>query len=202
MTESTYIDIQFKGNEFSPKKLKKLTGLPLEILVETGEKSKKGRYKGKPSPFGIAVLKIEPTQESILKWCNQLLLLKSNLKDSFVKEIIFDIESTNDNFSNFSITQELSNKLTKLNAIINFTKIPNIEVDEFLHRILIHLDQTSIDNKELVAYKLKTIEKLWAKEIMSSKFSYAIVIYLLESLDSKKKLEPDTLQKYFDEFQE
>lgn len=202
MTENTYIDIQFKGDGFSPKKLKNSTGLPLEILVETGEKSKKGRYKGKPSPYGIALLKIEPTQDSIINWCNQLLLLKSNLKKSSVKEIIFDIESTNENFSNFSITKELSSKLNKLNAIINFTKTPNVEVDEFLKKVLLHLEQTTIEKKELVLYNLKTIEKLWAKEIMSTKYSYAIMIYIIESLNSNKNIEPENLQKYIDEFQE
>ena len=37
MSQNAYIDIQFKGDGFSPVKLKALTKFPLEILVESGE---------------------------------------------------------------------------------------------------------------------------------------------------------------------
>lgn len=202
MTYNTYIDIQFAGENFSPNKLKKLTNLPLEILVETGDIAKKGRYKGKPSPFGLALLKIEPNQNSISKWCD-ILLSKSNLlAESNVREIVFDIESANENFSNFSINKELTEKLSQLDAIINFTKIPKVEVDEFIQKIFIHFNDSSINNKKIIFHNLKIIGEQWSHEHMSPRFSFAIAIYLLESINSKKVIELEKFQKYIDEFQE
>jgi hypothetical protein len=123
MNTPTYIDIQFKGNGFSPKTLKELTNLPLEILIESGQIAKRGRYKGKKSPFGIALLKLDNSDNVLLDWSKKLLNIKDSLVQSKVEEIIFDIESTNENFKNFTITTELANNLSLLNAKINFNKL-------------------------------------------------------------------------------
>ena len=128
MNSKTNIDIHFKGNSFSPKKLSELTRLPIESLVESGEISKIGRYRGKPSPYGIGLLKLNPEENVIDKYCTILLGYKSALKESKVEEILFDIE-TNDGFQYFSILPKTAKILSTLNARIEFHKIPQNEED-------------------------------------------------------------------------
>lgn len=56
---TTTVDIVFEGNRFSPKALKKTTGLRINLLIEFDEIAKRGRYKGQKPPYGLATLKIE-----------------------------------------------------------------------------------------------------------------------------------------------
>ncbi len=93
-----YIDITFEGNKFSPHKLQTLTSLPIEALVEYGEKANKGRYKDSIAPYGLGLLKIgSATSEKLNKVLSNaldyLILVIKELKISGVDEINLDKEN-------------------------------------------------------------------------------------------------------------
>lgn len=204
MNTKTYIDIQFKGNGFSPKKLKKLTALPLEILVESGEIAKKGRHKGEKSPFGIALLKLDNTDNILYEWSNKLINIKEYLTLTNVEEIIFDIESTNENFSNFTITTELANNLSLLNAKINFNKIDDNNFDELISKIILHISHaSSIPNTENLQTNLQALKQSYSNNHMSLETTYGLIIFMFESLNSNSpNLETKSFEKFKKEYHE
>jgi len=95
----TSIDIRFEGNKFYPSRLIEKTQLPIQVLSEYGKTSTKGRYKGKSSPYGMAVLQIEAAtsqrevNELIKKYSENLIKNKNELLESGVEEIIFNLGS-------------------------------------------------------------------------------------------------------------
>jgi DNA-directed RNA polymerase sigma subunit (sigma70/sigma32) len=127
--QTIYIDIRFEGDKFSPKLMKKLTNFQLLSLAEYGEIAKTGRYKNRPSPYGMAILKTnEPIgNEDINKVLNnyieKLYKKAEDIKKSGVQEIIFEIGSSIDTSSELSIDKRILKKLAKLNAKINFYTI-------------------------------------------------------------------------------
>jgi hypothetical protein len=123
--QNTYIDIRFEGDRFSPKKLKKLTQLPIEILAEYGEIAKKGRYKNKPTPYGLALLKVEKNGKKDLRTnlfnsIKFLLTEKQALKKSGVEDIIVDIETSPNIEEGFYFDEDILASLSKLKAKIEF----------------------------------------------------------------------------------
>lgn len=129
--EKTYIDVVFEGEKFSPLRLKKLTQLDIEKLVEYGEIGKKGRYKDKPSPYGLGVLKINITEnanveDSLNKIIDNLLSKKSILRECGVDEITLDLESFSQNEVEYKISREIIKKISELNANIEISSVPNL----------------------------------------------------------------------------
>ncbi len=120
------IDIRFEGTYFFPSVLKKETDWPLNILVESGEISPRGKFKGKPSPYGIALLKIDEDFtkkdpiETIVLYSNKLIKIKKILEKSGVEEIVFDIETSNSKEYNYSLESDFIKKLNFLNARVDF----------------------------------------------------------------------------------
>jgi hypothetical protein len=129
MTETSYIDIQFKGKGFVPTALSEGINLPIETLVSTGELGKVGRYKGKPVPYGIGLLKINPTADMINKYSELLLQNKAKLKKYNVEEIIFDVDANSTGLKKISISSNLLKKLSSLNARIQFNNYQLPESD-------------------------------------------------------------------------
>ncbi len=126
---NTYVDIRFKGKGFSPKKLGEVTKLPIEVLVESGEKGKIGRYRGKPSPYGIGLLKIDTLDnQKLISYCDILIKKKDELKAANLEEIVFDIETSSKNLSSFTINSELAKMLVLLNARLEFNQIEEDEI--------------------------------------------------------------------------
>lgn len=203
MTQNAYIDIHFKGDGFSPKKLKTLTKFPLEILVEAGEVATKGKYRGIPSPYGIALLKIAPDQNSILEWCDRLLQQRKSLKTSKVEEIIFDIESTRNFTSSFSVTPELSSRLSKLGAKLVFSEIPEVELAEFVEQMIAHFKNATMPKKkkEELLHNLLSFKTFGGNEKISARVAYAMMITIIE-LNSGKSLNNSYFKQYLQEFQE
>jgi|GEM_PF-6003637 len=120
MTQTSYIDIQFKGKGFVPASLSEEMNLPIEPLVSAGELGKVGRYKGKPVPYGIGLLKINPTAETINEYSDVLIKNKAKLKKYNVEEIIFDVDANSRGLEQISISADLLKKLSSLNARIQF----------------------------------------------------------------------------------
>lgn len=125
MMNKSFVDIQLKGEGFSPTLLQQKTNLPLEIIVESGDIAKIGRYKGEKSPFGIGIISFEFSAEKILEWSNKLKSLKSELDLFNVSEIIFDLEADDEVFSFLNISSELVKNLAALNADFNIRKTSN-----------------------------------------------------------------------------
>lgn len=124
---TTNIDIRFEGDNFYPSHLKHATNWPLEILVETGEISPRGKYKGKASPYGLALYRINDkflTGKNIIQvleeYTSRLIKFKSAIQSSGVKEIIFDIETKNSKDYNFFLDSITMGKLSELNATVEF----------------------------------------------------------------------------------
>lgn len=120
MAQPSYIDIQFKGTGFVPSSLSEDINLPIEPLVSAGELGKVGRFKGKPVPYGIGLLKINPTAETINEYSDVLIKNKAKLKKYNVEEIIFDVDANSRGLEQISISADLLKKLSSLNARIQF----------------------------------------------------------------------------------
>jgi len=123
------LDIRFEGSKFYPSKLKEKTSLPIKVLAEYGEISNKGRYKGIPSPYGIGILEISNAGSEtkipllIKEYTTKLLKNTNELKESGVDEIIFDIESSKSDTSEISLSPDILQNLSALNARVEFHTI-------------------------------------------------------------------------------
>jgi hypothetical protein len=126
--EVNFIDIKFEGSKFSPKTLMNLTKLPLEVLAEYGEIASRGRYKGKKSPYGLALLKVEPKnnfenlEDALRKVVKKLISHKKHLAECNVEEISVDVE----NNSSYKLEKDIIKDLSKLNANIDINPIEEI----------------------------------------------------------------------------
>lgn len=127
------INIRLEGSKFYPSKLREKTNLPLKILAEYGELSNKGRYKGKASPYGLAILQTSPNNkkkdlfELIEGYCNTLLKYKNKLEASGVEEIIFDVETDNRLPVNPIPEPNISKNLYLLKAKVEFHSVGDKE---------------------------------------------------------------------------
>lgn len=127
------IYIRFEGKNFYPSKLKEKTKYLIKVLAEAGEIATKGRYKGKPSPYGIGVLEIradknkEDIYNILQKYSSELLNNRAFLKESGVEEIVFDIETLKDFASEISISAAILKDLSLLNARVEFHTINDTE---------------------------------------------------------------------------
>jgi hypothetical protein len=57
MIEDISVSINFSGDKFSPNKAEEVTGLVLSNKIEFGDIGLRGKYKGKPVPYGSGTLK-------------------------------------------------------------------------------------------------------------------------------------------------
>jgi hypothetical protein len=113
--KTTYIDIVFEGNKFSPKKLRQLTNLDIEILAEYGEIGRNGRYKGKIMPYGLGMLKVSQTLSedinlTLKKVIDDLLLKRAAITSSGVDEITLDLENFSESEVEISIDRNIIKK--------------------------------------------------------------------------------------------
>ncbi len=152
MTGSAYVDIQFKGKYLSPKILAEKINLPIETLVSSGEVGKIGRYKGKPVPYGIGLLKIKPTVKTIVQYSDILLKNKPKLKKYNVEEVIFDVDANSESLEKISISTSLMKKLSSINARIQFHNYDNINSDFSLliDKIVTKISTSSDPNKQQI----------------------------------------------------
>ncbi|MDI1355609.1 MAG: hypothetical protein PSX36_11860 [bacterium] len=164
---TTYIDIVFEGSKFSPTKLKELTNLDIESLAEYGEMGKKGRYKGKPMPYGLGLLKIsqissENVNRSLKRIIDRLLLKKSALSKSGVDEITLDLENFSQEDIEMTIDREIIKKVSSLNASIDISSTTNFEKYYLYHSVKNKLEH------RLKPKSFQAMEKHWMNEIYTT----------------------------------
>ena len=58
MIEELRLSVLFRGEGFSPIKAEEKTGVFLRDKLEVGDISKRGPYRGKPTPYGSGVLEV------------------------------------------------------------------------------------------------------------------------------------------------
>lgn len=158
MTETSYIDIQFKGKNFVPSAFSEGINLPIESLVSSGDLGKVGKYKGKPVPYGIGLLKIDPTADTINQYSDLLLKNKAKLKKYNVEEIIFDVDANSNGLKKISISGDLLKKLSLLNARIQFHNCQMPDDDTPFEKDNT-LSTTLNENKEKIESFLSTASK-------------------------------------------
>ena len=102
----SHLFIMLKGDKFYPSKLAPAVPWPLKILAETGQLSPRGRFKGQPSPYGMATIDVPELgkfgfsnkmslQDIIEAYADALIQHIEALKKYGVEEIIFDIGEGN-----------------------------------------------------------------------------------------------------------
>jgi len=197
MTEAAYIDIQFKGKNFSPSVLAEKMSLPIETLVSSGDLGKVGRYKGKPVPYGIGLLKIKPNIETINSYSDLLLKSKSELKKYNVDEIIFDVDATSEALEKMSISGSILKKLSSLNARIQFHnhEIANNDFALLIQKLITKVSTSSHPNKKEIEDFFRTTASKTETTNLTTESTYALIISLLENTQSNKKLPKNLLRK-------
>ena len=122
-----------KGKEFSPKLAENATSLKLDLKVEPGEITKRGKYKNKPSPIGSAYYKknefLETWDEDFIN--NPFIKLLDNniniLRQCGADEIILDLEINYKDQCNFAFSKNFINRISELGLSIYYSIY---EVDE------------------------------------------------------------------------
>lgn len=121
------IALIFSGDKFSPQKLQKLKPyLVINSIIEPGETATRGRYKGKPSPYGMAVVPVELTKDftqvpthHLFEFLEQF--LKNNkklIKETGVEDIVVDIVITTKTETTLYINHDLLSRINKLGAAV------------------------------------------------------------------------------------
>lgn len=201
------IDIRFEGDKFSPKKLKSLTGLPIETLAEYGEIANKGRYRGKLYPYGIALLKVDKQPNKDVnyildKYLNKLLDKKKELYQSGVEDIVIDVETLPHKESGLSFENDLLLKISKLNARIDVHTINGNEYEPSISELRSYI--ISNFNDEIMrdeSKRLKIKNELKAKHLLiastalhskqSSDFAMGLLLlYLVKYWNTEDKQIP------------
>jgi hypothetical protein len=201
---TSQIDIRFEGDNFYPSLFKKETKWPIQILVEKGEISPRGKYKGKSSPYGIALLKIdleigEKKPVDILDdYLNKLIQYKTILNKSGVEEIVFDIETSNSREYAFSLESDMMKKMVSLNARLDFRgEEKEAGLDDILERITPFLsskaglltarEKEKLNNiKNNIARSSLSIHALNASHI----YGFLLIYVLINMKKSKEKMLP------------
>ncbi len=182
MSKASYIDIQFKGKGFSPRLFAEKMELPVTALVESGELGKVGRYKGKPVPYGIGLLKIEPNSTAVHQYAEILSRKKNLLNSCSVEEIVFDVDATSKAMENISIDSETLKQLTAINARIQFhaSKSQTNEVADLISRLSSLLLSSNVPQKEL-------LDKLVTENSKKNKNAFGALYGLFVTLTNRQK---------------
>ena len=201
---NAFIDIQFKGNGFSPGRLRDLTGWPIEPIIESGEIGLIGRYKGKPSPYGFGLLKVEPKANVIFKYAKILNTKKRALVEAKVEEIVFDIEADNMGFESIVISPEVSKLLSEINARIEFHKIPDTDNDNLANlaeKLITHVTTSTSSVQDKVKYEalLSQLLKNKFRRHITPEITYALAAYLIDNKENIKKKEFTSFEKILKE---
>jgi len=97
--------------------LRELSGLPVETIVEAGDIGTKGRYKGKPTAYGLGILAVKEFDSEVLNnFLGQLLTQKLILENTNVEEVVIDFDANTTGLSSFNFSAELLKKIYDLNA--------------------------------------------------------------------------------------
>lgn len=204
---STYIDIVFEGDKFSPNMLGEGIGMPIESIAEYGEIGKKGRYKDKALPYGLGLLKItghssEEFNEKLNQVFDLLSLRTRLLRKTGLREIKIDKESSSLDGFYFDISEGIYDKILKINNELNIAEsrfycdfINDRESQQIiltnLYESMIADEQFHISNHDKDRIDYLFTQKLSHSRIFEYHFSYneaaaKIFLYILKYSKSKK----------------
>lgn len=197
--QSALIDIKFKGHGFSPKILKDRTGLPIEVIIESGETSNLGYFKGKPSPYGIGLLKVDPygeINEILDSYFSRLLSNKFALELSKVKEIIVDVETSPYFESAIFFNENVLKQISELNARLEINTIEEEEknADMIQDTIISYLKDSDYFNKKAVIEKINKVvfsnqkaKHFIIESNISGKAMWLFISYIIDNIDKDSK---------------
>lgn len=202
------IDIRFEGQKFIPSILRNETNWPLNILVEAGQISPKGIYKGKPSPYGIAYFTVNLDLENgdpiktIDTYSDRLIKHKKILQKSGVEEIIFDVETSNSQEYSYNLENKIINKLHKLNARVDFHgNETEIAFDTFVNDIYMNFSKVlnieELHKFEVIRNKINETPNIHAFNI-SHAYEF-FIYYLIKYMNVKEPKIPsfrDSFMEY------
>lgn len=126
-----HIDIRLEGEHFSPSRFMQLSQIPIEIIAEAGVIAKRGRYRGKPSPYGMALWSVlhpshrNPNAYVLFQSLNELLSHKADFEKVGIEKVIVDIDTPN----YFSLDPETLSLIAQLKATVDF----NVNTDNSLN---------------------------------------------------------------------
>jgi hypothetical protein len=151
------LSVRFEGDKFSPKMLKTLTGWNLEVIAEYNEIADKGRYKGKKSPYGLAVLELKNNAkknitEDVQNSLQDLHSNKANLKKAKSEVITLNIHGLK--FDNNLLSHEYQKIAKDLHL-----KFENTGVDSMIISGIRKTKKTTIDNSTKA--QARAMIKLW-----------------------------------------
>jgi hypothetical protein len=126
-----HIDIRLEGEHFSPSKFMQLSQIHLEIIAEAGVIAKRGRYRGMPSPYGMALWPVvhpdnrNPNANSLFQSLTELLTHKDDFGKVGIEDITIDIDTP----KYFSLDPETLALIAQLKATLDF----NVNTDNRLY---------------------------------------------------------------------
>ena len=173
------IDIRLEGEKFSPAKFMEVSQIPLEVIAEAGAPALRGRYKGKASPYGMALWRVEQEEEDksdisriLFQNLNRLWQLKGEFDNVGIEEIIVDIDAPRE----ISLNHDTLSLISKLNAKVDFNATSEYEYDQTIREIV-----------EFIAVRLENDEQ--AKEALFSERANQMIKTLLgnETSNIKKR---------------
>lgn len=96
------IYIRFTGDGFKPAEIASELGVEILILASSGSIATRGRYKGKPSPYGMGIIEINhPTttlNNLVSEYAEKLIIWKPILTDNGVTEITLGVNTYGDDY--------------------------------------------------------------------------------------------------------
>ncbi len=208
MISAKQIDIRFEGDNFRPSELMDKTKWPLNILVEAGQISPRGKFKGKPSPYGIAFFTINMNSdindpiELIDIYSDKLLYNQDNLRESGVEDIIFDIETSNSKEYNYSLDEKIIKKLSQLNARVDFHgNEMEIDIDQWLKYVYLnhHKYLSEEENSKFITIRNKIIHSSKNIHVFNISHIYDfMIIYMIKYMGHKEQDIPSFENSYLE----
>lgn len=198
MHGNAFIDIQFKGSLLKPAELGKATGLSIESLAESGQIAKKGRYKGQASPYGLGILKVNPSADDLLKVVHQLQTQKAQILSYGVEEILVDIDANGEELEKLSFSNELIHALASLNAKVQFfnhdTEAHNVNL--LKNKLLNQIKGQQFEDADSLTNVITTYANAFAENSLTAENVYALIVSLLE----RKPVSTATMKQKAKEF--
>ena len=125
MNKSNYtIYVNWVGDNFYPSQVKQKLNIPIKILCETGVITPIGRYRGMPSPFGMAVYEFpvinNDLETSLEQCCQTLLQWQATFAEAGAEELAIDIGIAKNCKPDMLLYQEIMDMIATLRATIEF----------------------------------------------------------------------------------
>jgi hypothetical protein len=128
-----WVRLTFWGEAFSPQEAGRRTGLALTTSNEPGDIASRGRYKGKPRPYGSAELLVPNTvaRNKRMQWLRNLTVNHmGELRACGATDMVVDLTVLNSVQGNWELDQLEIEALASLNVPLSITICQPDEEDE------------------------------------------------------------------------